>query len=239
MKNNSHNSYPKLSTNGLSVPLDFPIFQYESVHKIIGSTKANHPLYEHYSGAWNALAYRFRAAIDYGDIFVESLRTYGDAPPSEERYIQERTLFNFFGSGFSVFESAFYGLYTIGAFLEPKYFSLSSKEDQRSISPKSTNDAFVRAFPTDSILTTFQEVISDAEYQRWRDIRNVLIHRTAPGRRIYASMGGKDTIPAVWKLNDIPLDESISKRGREELSRLLTHLLDASMAFVNKYFMKN
>src|SRR3990167_3359258 len=202
MKNNSHNSSPKLSTNGLSVPLDFPVIQYESVHKIIGSTQASHPLYEHFSGAWNALAYRFRAAIDYGDIFVESLRNYGDAPPPEERYVQERTLFDFFGSGFSVFESTFYGLYTIGAFLEPTYFSLTSKEDQRNVSPKRTNEAFVRAFPTDPILIAFQEITSDTEYRRWRDIRNVLTHRTAPGRRIYASIGGKDPIPAVWKLND-------------------------------------
>lgn len=36
----------------------------------------------------------------------------------------------------------------------------------------------------------------------------VLIHRTAPGRRIYVSIGGDDALPTEWKLNSVPLDES-------------------------------
>src|SRR5680860_162031 len=105
-----------LRGNGLLVPADFPTAPYEVVLQVVESTQARHALYEHHAGAWNALAYRFRASVDCGDLFVTLLNTHGSAPEPQERYLQERALFDFFSAGFSVFECAFYGLYTIGAF---------------------------------------------------------------------------------------------------------------------------
>lgn len=233
MRNHNQNI---LQTNGLIVPTDFPNTQYEAVHKIIESTQSGHDLYEHYSGAWNALAYRFCASIDSGNIFVASLRTHGATPPPQERYTQERALFEFYSSGFSVFESTFYGLYTIGAFLEPSVFSLSSQRDQQRVSPSRARDAFTLAFPRDPILDTFTSIFGHQEYQRWREVRNVLTHRAAPGRRLYVSLGSEDTPLTEWKLNNTPLDESIATTGRQNLSRLLTDLLTGAAHFVATRF---
>lgn len=236
MKNNVETSSLILPTNGLLVPTDFPIAQYAFVHKIIEAAQAKHPLYEHYAGAWNALSYRFRAAVDYGNFLVESLKKHGSTPLPEERYIQERILFDFFSSGFSVFESSFYGLYAIGAFISPADFSLASGKDQQHVTPNSTKDAFARAFSNDPIVTEFEKLFSDPEYQQWREIRNILTHRTAPGRRIYVSFGNDNAPATEWKLNNKPLDESIASKGRQELSRLLTHLLTATATFVETKF---
>jgi hypothetical protein len=138
-----------LKTNGLVAPAGFPIVPYEVIHKIVATARGNHPLYEHHAGAWNALAYRYRASVDCGNIFADLIKDHGTAPPPEQRYLQERALFDFFSSGFSVFESTFYGLYTIGAFLVPATFPLSSERDQQLVSPTRTRDAFARAFPGD------------------------------------------------------------------------------------------
>ena len=232
MKDKSISTGSILRTNGLLVPADFPIVPYEAIHGVIEATRASHPLYEHYSGAWNALAYRFRASVDSGDRFAALLKAHGATPPPEERYLQERALFDFFSTGFSVFECTFYGLYAIGAFLEPAMFPLSSEREQQQVSPTRTRDAFSRAFPLDTILAAFAALFADPEYQRWREIRNVLTHRTAPGRRIYVSIGSDDAPPTEWKVNNSPLDGSIASKGRQELSRLLTHVVTAGAEFV-------
>ena len=221
-----------LRTNGLVVPNDFPAAAYESVHGTIESRKGTHPLYEYFAGAWNGLAYRFQAAIDYGNMFAVHLDRHGPAPRSNERYLQERALFDFYSSGFSAFECAFYGLYAIGALISSEEFPLATPSEQQQVSPSRTKDAFTHAFAGDQILTTFAALFADSEYQRWREVRNVLTHRTAPERRISVSIGSDDEPPAVWKLNNIPLDESLVSDGRKELARLLTNLLDASATFV-------
>jgi len=222
----------KLKANGLVVPDDFPLCAYESVYKTIENKKAKHLLYEHYAGAWNGLAYRFRAAMDYGEYFVALLKKHGTAPPPEERYLQERVLFDFYSAGFSTFECTFYGLYTVGAFISPREFPLTTPREQQQVSPNRTKDAFARSFPGDPILAVFAALFADPQYQKCREIRNVLTHRTAPGRRIYLSIGNDDEPPAEWKLNNSPLDESLASTGRIELSRLLGDLLAGSATFV-------
>jgi hypothetical protein len=221
-----------LSTNGLSVPAEFPKKNYEAVHSLIVKKFGSHPLYEHYAGAWNSLAYRYRGAVDSGFLFVSLLDKHGASPPAQERYLQEKALFEYFSSGFSVFESFFYGMYSICAFTDPVKFVLASPKDQQRVSPSSTKQAFDKAFVGDPILSVFNDLFADPEYQRWREIRNILTHRTAPGRRIYVSLGSDDAPPVEWKLNNTPLDASIVSNGSRELSRLLSLLLDGAALFV-------
>jgi hypothetical protein len=64
---------------------------------------------------------------------------------------------------------------------------------------------------------------------------NVLTHRTAPGRRIYVSIGVEDAVPTEWKLNNSLLDETISTDGRKQLARVLGVLLTGSAAFASTH----
>lgn len=227
---------PKITTLGINMPVEFPITPYETIHAIIAPPRSKDPLYQHYAGAWNALAIRFRAAFEYGDNFVESFKAHGAVPPPEERYDQEKMLFNFFNSGFSVIESTFYALYVIGAFLKPGDFPLTTMKNQKDVSPQSTERVFAKSFPKDPILSTFQQLFSDQEYIQWRDYRNILTHRTAPGRLIQVSVGKNPPHPTIWKLNNKPFDDSIAIEGKKELTRLLTKLLEASEIFVKREF---
>lgn len=225
-----------LQGNGLLAPIDFPTAPYEFIYNAMEKAQARHPLYDHHAGAWNALAYRFRAMVDSGEAFAALMNAHGSAPRAEERYLQEKVLFDFFSAGFSVFECTFYGLYSIGAFLNPNIFVLSTARDQQQVSPTKTKVVFTKAFPADPILSSFTTLLADPRYQEWREIRNVLTHRTAPGRRIYVSIGDDDAPPAEWKVNNSPLDSSIVSNGRRELSRLLTVLLTAGADFVAARF---
>lgn len=223
---------PPLRGNGLIASDDFPVVPYESIYEIVVAKQAGHPAYEHFAGAWNALAYRYKATVDSGEALVASFKAYGLSPQPSERYGQERLLFEFFSSGFSVFESLFYGLFALGVFLDPKFFSLLTAKDQQMVTPSRTKAAFVKAFPGDVILNELDALLADTAYQRWREIRNVLTHRAAPGRTMYVSLGDDDLPPTEWKLTRASLGDSVVVDGRRDLSRLMSGMLSATDIFV-------
>jgi hypothetical protein len=57
---------PTLSPNGLIPHEEFPFEPYEAVDAKVVAEWSTAPSYHQYSGAWNALAYRFHASIDAG-----------------------------------------------------------------------------------------------------------------------------------------------------------------------------
>ena len=189
--------------------------------------------YDQYTGAWNALAYRFHGAIDAGAIFQKSLNQFGPHPGPHQRYQQEEALFNFFSNGFAAFEAMFYGLFAVGSFIDPQAFPLTTPQEQQRVSPVRTADAFSGAFVNDPILDAFTKLFADPSYQRWRAMRNVLTHRAAPGRRVFVGIG-KDDAPAVeWKLNDQPLDNALVTAYQRELAVLILDMLLAFQRFLN------
>ena len=94
-----------------------------------------------------------------------------------------------------------------------------------------TQKSYIEAFPNDPVLSSFSSLFSDPAFQQMREIRNILTHRTAPGRRMYVSVGDEDIPATEWKLNDVPIDESIVENTSQELSRLFKSLLVASEDF--------
>ena len=223
-----------LKTNGLLIQ-DFPQEKYESIHLILTTKHAEKEEYEHFSGAWNAVSYRYKATIDHGEDFVELLKLYGTAPQPQERYLQERALFNHFSSCFSVFESICYGFFAIGSIIKPEYFFINNSTDQRRISPETTKKTFQNVFPNEQITKTLIELISDSEFENIRNIRNILTHRTAPGRKIYLNMGNDESPPTEWKLNNKPLDELIVISNVNNMKRFLNNLLNAGEEFCKTY----
>jgi hypothetical protein len=220
-----------LTTNGIDVPADFPTGPYENIHAIVAAKRSSHANYGHYAGASNAVAYRFKAAIEYGDAFALSLKTHSTAPAPQGRYNQEKFLFGFFSSGFSVLESVFFELFVLGAFVAPAKFPLATPQDQQLVTPKRTLVAFTSAFPADPILKTLTAVFADPGYQAFRETRNILTHRAAPGRLMYVSIGSDDVPTADWKLNNLLLDDTIASKGRGQLAHLATVLLEGGANF--------
>jgi hypothetical protein len=226
-----------LSTNGLIMPQDFPVAEYESVHKRIEPrARTSNDVYEQFAGAWNAQAYRFLAVTEYETAFCASLAAGGGNSGHAERYRQERDLFGFFSNGFSVFEATFYGLFSLGAFLSAAGFPISTAKDQQRISPASTAAAIAKAFPGDPINQAIYGVLTDPAYLEWREVRNILTHRAAPGRTFFVGIGVDDALPDQWKIKSIPLDANMAPSRRAALSRLLTELLQGIDQFAKTRF---
>lgn len=223
-----------LKTNGLIIQ-NFPQNEYEIIHSILSSKYAERKEYEHFAGAWNAVAYRYKATIDHGNYFIKLLKQDGTTPPPEERYLQEKALFDHFSSCFSVFESICYGFFAIGSIISPEYFSINDSADQRKISPETTKRTFQNAFPDEQITKALIELISDPAFENIRNTRNILTHRTSPGRKIYLNIGKDESPPTEWKLNNKPLDEFIVESNEENMKRLLNNLLNAGEEFCKSH----
>jgi hypothetical protein len=225
---------PKLSTVGLDMPDDFPATEYEKTFAVVRVKRDTDPLFQEFGGAWNAVAYRYQAMIDAGDSFANSIKLCGTSPPPNERYGQEKNLLEFFSAGFATFEAAFYGLYAIGAMVAASGLTLATPRDRQAVSPSKTQAALARVFPNDAAAALLATVIADDEFKAFRETRNVLTHRTAPGRTMFVGIGGYDEVPTEWKLNNQALDASISTRGRAQVSRLLTALAAISAEFAQR-----
>lgn len=222
----------KLSPNGIIEPKNFPIDSYESIHKEISSKKASDSNYHHFSGSWNALTYRYQSMIDHGEAFKESLKQYGTAPEPSQRYQQEKNLFDFFNSCFSCFESLFYAFYVTGHFISPNDFELSTPRHLQNITPNKTKGLFETTFSSENIINDFDNIFNDPNYQKIREIRNILAHRTAPGRTVYVSIGSEEAPTTEWKLNNIPLTESLIDDSQKNVSDFLNILLNSFDTFI-------
>lgn len=224
-------SAPALSTNGLTMPDEFPVASYEAIHrKVTPFSGTNNEVYGQFAGAWNAISYRYRALADCDELFTASISTHGAAPNAMERYRQERDLFGFFSNGFSTFEAFFYAVFATGAFIQPAVFLIATPADQQRITASRTIEAYARAFPNDAIIARLQQITNDTAYKELRDIRNVLTHRSAPGRTIHVAIGA-DAAPDQWKLSNIVLDQNTTATRRAHAARLLAAALEAFCEF--------
>ncbi len=171
-----------LSTTGVMMPAGFDVRSYNAVHERVEPKRAAFPdACEQFGGAWNAVGYRCKAADEHSRAFTNSIRRYGDSPPPLQRYEQERDIFNFFVTGLATIESFFYAMYAVGAILDAAAFPMGSG-DLRGINPRSVVPRFVGRFPGDAFTVAVQAPLAAAEYGEWRDVRNILAHRTALGR---------------------------------------------------------
>ena len=226
-----------LTANGLTMPVEFPAAAYEAVHqKMAPFSTANNDVYAQFAGAWNAVSYRYRALVEYDESFGASISKYGAAPNALERYRQERDLFGFFSNGFSTFEAFFYATSAAGALLQPNSFPIVTAAEQQRITPNSTIAAFLRAFPNDGIISSLNALTEDGAYMEWREIRNILTHRSAPGRTLHVTFGGGETPPDQWKLSNIALNQDTTASRRAHVARLLAVAFGALDRFAEAHF---
>jgi hypothetical protein len=168
---------------------------------------------------------------DAGADFARSIAAHGPHPPPKERYEQETALSNFYDKGFESIESAFYGVFALGAMVANSLLSLTTAKDRQSVNPSSTRAAFTKAFPGDPSIAVMEAVLNDLEYKSFREVRAVLSHRSAPGRTMFVGIGSADQLPTEWKLNNMPLDETIATNGRATVSRILAELVGTCADF--------
>lgn len=223
----------KLSINGLAMPDDFPTLAYEAIYRCAFSRSKGLPVeYENFASAWNAIAYRFLEACEIEGRLPDLLKA-GDADDPTHRFRQERDLFAFFSNLFSVYEGAFYALYSLGAMLDKATFPLATERDRQRISPTSTAHCMSKAFAADAINEVIASVLSDQDYLESREVRNILTHRAAPGRTFFVGLGiAEEPLADEWKIKGIVLDERMAPDRKAQAARILLTLLTGIKTFV-------
>ena len=227
------------SMPAIDMPADFPNRPYDDVYQRLANALAHqqpqHSYWPEYSAAWAGLMYRFRSCAEHDEAFTESVNEFGDTPGRSERYNQERNLFGFFVTGLSAIECACYGLFAIGSMLHPTGFPFTTDEDRSNVNPKKTRNKYQNAFPKEGITRALQRITNEQQYENWKGIRNVLAHRSNPGRIIYGSIRGPANT-TEWVLQGIPIDSTTTASRREWLANSLRDLMTEADHLTAKHF---
>lgn len=227
-----------LSTNHLRMPDDFEFASYEAVHSRIGPLHGSYPAsWPEYASAWTAIAHRFYACAEYDESFTESFRTYGGAPEPIERQRQERDLYGFFVSGLSAIESFCYGLFAIASMQDAMNFPIISAQDKRLIKPRRTAQRFASSFPREDVTKALEDLVNDQNHDEWKDMRNVLAHRSSPGRHLSVTISeGQEAERRTSRWGTIPLDVHTTPSRCRWLAESLRSLLSAANTFTANHF---
>jgi len=199
----------------------------------------------HFDWAWQAVRYRFRLCAECNEEFKALLDNASDLwragwPDEEQDYKVERSVYVFFMSGLSVFESFGFCLYFLGNALRPNDFP--HIDDPRKITLHVTKKAFDAAFPQAAITRFLVELMQNQEFSTIDGIRNILAHRIS-GRRSVQSWGMTSpdgtytqTQEATWHLprsnTKLIFDRALLQRHLDEITDLLAQLTSASLEFV-------
>jgi hypothetical protein len=215
-------------------PSDFPRPSWQAVLDNV-SAHTGEAAFGNFAGGWNAVAYRFRACCDCGEAFASSVRQHGDAPPFPHRYFQERDLFAFFVTGFSALESFCFAMFFVGSFIQPNKFRTGTVDDLRKINATATAGRLISVFPDVGLGQALRDVHDCDESKEWRNLRNLLVHRTAPGRHIFASLKEPAGVPqqsSTW--GGIPIDENLTTSRRTWLANSLQTICEEAEVFTTR-----
>ena len=226
---------------GLMMPSPFPDAVFEAVKdRIFGTVPGATPEWEQLASSHNGVRYRLRACADYSEEFTGSVRRFGDSPPADERYGQERQLFGFFVSGYAALDSFCFFLHFTAAHLQPDQFPTQKPGHIKNIGCKTTPALFARAFPGEDITAALDALIDDQTFKDWDGYRNILAHRAAPGRVMYASNGSSAPDPAAdWKIDsaaNLKIDANLTPPRLAWLVQTLSGLVTAADTFTQKHF---
>lgn len=240
------------------MPLTFPEDAFKEFGKLAGlffspilsdqNFEDSHEKLGHFRGAWLAVHYRYRACWELNEafktLFLNAMandlwREWSEG--EEHNYQLEQCIYHFFMNALSVFESLAFCLYFVGGIINKIYFNLI--KNPRNITLKTTISAFEAAFPQLSLTDHLRNLSKDTGFGKIDEIRNILAHRLIGRRNVHLSNGISDssgkytqTREEIWHIpgltGKLVFDEELIQRHFDEVNRILTTLISASLAFV-------
>lgn len=222
----------KLDTTGVDVPVGFPSEIYDRVHHIMNVKASGHLNSIKFSGAWNALSYRYVEADECATQFARHFAKYGSSPPGQERYRQERSIFDFYSAAVSCLDTVAFAIFAIASLKHGTTFLLSKNEDEKNATPHKLLLKLKATFPDDLITGAWSRLSSDQRTKEIRDIRNVLTHRTNPGRTY--NVGGALDGQTQSNLRDRAMTKDFLVSHRDDLTDILCEVLPAIETFANE-----
>jgi hypothetical protein len=226
-----------------TVPVALPVEEFDFINERMAKKSAgNDDIWYSFATAWNAVAYRMRAALDHENAFAASVAA-STAPPPEQRYRQDHDLFGFMVSAVSAIDCFYFAAYRIGAIVQPVVLPPSERSSLK-FEARQVASCFERAFPGESLTHTMRAKLDDAKYKELTALRNFLAHRGTPARLHSFSATGPDTPSAVptnltdlasnWRY-DLPLEPRCLEPYKFWLESSLDGLIKAAAGFVSSH----
>ena len=92
-----------------------PVKEFDFVNQLVSTySEMNQASWYGFASAWNAIAYRLRAAHEHRDDFISSIQK-STSPEPNERFHQDHNLFIFALSAISAIECFFFAAHCFGA----------------------------------------------------------------------------------------------------------------------------
>ena len=202
---------------------------YVRVEERLRQHRQDTNVYPEMISGWHAVAYRLLSCTNNSKVFSRSIVEDGDAPPYPARYTQDQCLFDFFINGVSAIESFCYTLHCI-AFLLDNERSLSMDDKTiRYITPVTVLKHFSKMFQQDQLTVSLKKAVNASTFKEWKRIRNILIHRGMPGRKIFRSVSSPNQKPTKWQIGIELNMETTSERLiwlKDSLNAMFSNLLN-------------
>lgn len=201
--------------------------------------------------SWQAVRYRYRSSVECNDEFKALLANpsqswqngWGD---EELLYNLERSIYVFFASALSVFDSFAFALYFYGNALRPGAFSKAANPRSiRSITRNATAIAFTATFPQARITTLLEGLSADAGFSTIVTVRNLVGHRLS-GRRSVRGWGTthedyshthrrEETWHIPGLAQPLAFDEEMLQQQLDNITSLLAELSSAAREFAEEH----
>lgn len=233
-----------MTTVGFEPAADFPRIPYESAHDRLAplANSARTETWRQFGLAWNAVAYRHQACSEYDVAFRDLFDRLGSNAGGLDRYRQQRDLYGCVVNACSVVESFYYAAYAVGALLDATAFPIGTPRAQRAIDPGLTAKRYGLKCAGDMFTTVLQSVIADPAWAELNLLRNVLIHRAAPGKATHLTAGNAAAaLPDQLRLSDFHMldrdfDELLTWDCRDWVTRALRALCQGLDEFTARQF---
>ena len=130
------------------------------------------------------------------------------------------------------------------AIVDPAAFALTATPQRVWVS--SVTDAYLQRFPREQLAQTLQAVNASPELASFKDVRNVITHRAAPGRAhgvtladtVFVGAGGAGAPPGSSSMTGTswlrqPLDSQTTAAPRKWLAGAMTEITSAATTFAS------
>ena len=182
-----------------TLPADFPTDLLETEYRrLLDLFQPPREIRSHWAMSFKAVAYRFRAAAEYDELFQELIAKHGVAPPVDVDYRHDKALFGFFVSGLSSIEAFYYAAHSLAAAVDPIAFRIDVTALQ-GINPPTVTERFERRWSNLQVTCAMRALVVDPWYDDWRHVRNLLAHRAVLLKDISISPGGTNAVS--WNLD--------------------------------------
>jgi hypothetical protein len=194
-----------------------------------------------FASAAEGLRVRFRALAESDDAFRVVAPRFAET--HEDRYEEERSLFAFFTSLVSTFETACYMFHALGGQLNAVAFPMVTDEHLKSVGPRLTEQRFAKQYRGEPLTAAIGDLLASPYYAESYEFRNVLSHRGNVPKNYHANivLGGPPVVigginsTVVPTIRGVPMDSALTSERRAWIATWLRGAMTHALTFADTH----